>query len=103
MTAERLIALCEAREGGQMAGDDARLARRRCAFEGCLEFFDGPETLIVPPEGWAHLSGWGPGVADGFYCGRRADALEKLHLSGELGALQARKRGDRRRSPRRRR
>jgi hypothetical protein len=83
-----------------MAGDDARLLRRRCAFGGCLEFFDGPEMLMAPPEGWTHFSG--PGVADGFYCRFHADALQKLLLAGELGALQARKGGDRRRRRRRR-
>jgi hypothetical protein len=39
------------------------------AFEGCLEFFDGPEALMAPPEGWAHLSKWGPGYRTAFTVG----------------------------------
>jgi hypothetical protein len=71
-------------------GEGAELVRRRWAFEGCLKFFDGPELLLLPPEGWAHVSEWGPGVPDGFYCEFHADVLERLHMSGEQAQLDRR-------------
>ena len=50
-----------------------------CAFKGC------PKTTADPiNDGWPYFTGWGPRFADGYYCKPHADALEALHVSGEL-------------------
>jgi len=63
-----------------------------CTFEGCPNSVEYPETFAAPPPGWAHLSGWGPGIKDGMYCGPHADALETLLITGELETIQRPKR-----------
>jgi hypothetical protein len=63
--------------------------RNYCTFSGCPKHFDAPGAIMVPPKGWAHLSEWGVGVRDGFYCEAHADALEAMLMSGELETLQA--------------
>ena len=59
-----------------------------CTFKGCPK--KTVEFVGLPPEGWTYLAGWGPGVPDGMYCQEHADALEELHLSGELEEEQQR-------------
>ena len=59
-----------------------------CTFEGCLKSVEWPAVFLLPPEGWAWLEMWGPGVRDGMYCETHGRALEALFLSGELGQAQ---------------
>jgi hypothetical protein len=41
-------------------------------------------TTVQPySDGWAHLALWGPGIPDGLYCGKCADAIEAC-LTDEL-------------------
>ena len=61
---------------------------RHCAFSGCAKTVDLPGVILLPPEGWVWLDRWGPGVPDGLYCQPHAEALEALHLSGELVEAQ---------------
>jgi hypothetical protein len=51
----------------------------KCTFAGCQKTSEQPTK-----DGWAHLLGWGPGIADGYYCQAHADALEEVHLEGGL-------------------
>jgi hypothetical protein len=59
----------------------------RCSFAGCHRSIPR-RSYVVPPEGWVCLSGWGPGIQDGFYCKPHADAIEALNDSGELEQIQ---------------
>jgi len=58
-----------------------------CSFSGCHRSIIRRD-YFVPPEGWAYLSDWGPGIKRGFYCKPHADALEALNDSGELDYIQ---------------
>jgi hypothetical protein len=55
-----------------------------CAFKVCHKAVEYPEVFMLPPDGWAWLSGWGPGVKDGMYCKPHASALEELLMAGGL-------------------
>ena len=65
----------------------SELEKIRCSFAGCHRSIPR-RPYVVPPEGWACLSDWGPGIPDGFYCQSHADALDAMTESGELEYIQ---------------
>jgi hypothetical protein len=46
-------------------------------FNECHAATDQPTA-----DGWAHLSSWGPGIPDGWYCSAHADAIEQVLEAG---------------------
>jgi hypothetical protein len=42
----------------------------KCTWEGCKGTTERPEL-----DGWTHLSKWGDGIRDGFYCPAHRDAI----------------------------